>query len=316
MHQPIFLLPVFHERIWGGRRLEGNFGYEIPGGPIGECWAISAHPNGDCKVEGGTWDGWYLSELWAQHREIFGNQEDNEFPLLVKIIDALDDLSIQVHPDDDYAYEHEGGALGKRECWYILDAHEGGHIIVGQRAANREEFERLAQEGQWDKIINELPVRTGDFFQVDPGTLHAILGSTLVLETQQSSDVTYRVFDFNRRQPDGSLRELHMEKALDVINYEVEPPTDGAVTAAEVFGVTHLVQTPDYAVDRIVVHKGETITYDQVWPFLNVSVVRGSGSMTVEGMRYDLPLGTHCILPSGCGAVAFVGDFEIIVSHV
>ena len=197
----IFLVPEFHGKLWGGRRLEEDYGYELPDGPVGECWAISAHPNGDCKVAGGEWDGQNLSTLWADHRELFGNAEGDEFPLLIKILDAQDDLSIQVHPDDAYANEHENGSLGKRECWYILDAVPGAKIVVGQR---------LVEEGRWDDLLNKVPVQAGDFFQVDPGTVHAILGGTLVLETQQSSDVTYRVYDFDRRQPDGSLRELHM----------------------------------------------------------------------------------------------------------
>jgi len=316
MCEPIFLKPIFHNKLWGGRRLEKNYGYDIPDGPVGECWAISAHPNGDCEVVGGKWDGWHLSELWAQHRELFGNMEGDEFPLLIKIIDALDDLSIQVHPDDAYAYEHENGSLGKRECWYILDAHEGAHIIVGQNAANREEFKKLADEGHWHELANELPVKPGDFFQVNPGTLHAILGATLVLETQQSSDVTYRVYDFDRRQPDGSLRTLHMAQALDVIDFDAKAPKDGTVTAPEIDGITHLVETPNYAVDHIVVRPGETVTYDQAWPFLNVSVVKGSGSMDVAGTHYDLPLGVHFVMPSGSGELVFTGEMELIVSHV
>ena len=160
---------------------------------MGECWAISAHPHGDCEVEGGAWDGWHLSERWDQHRGLFGGLDGKEFPLLVKILDAQDDLSIQVHPDDAYANEHENGSLGKRECWYILDAKDGGDIVVGQRAADRDEFAKMTEEGRWDDLLNRVPIAKGDFFQIDPGTVHAILGGTLVLETQQSSDVTYRV---------------------------------------------------------------------------------------------------------------------------
>ena len=274
----IVLKPIFHNKIWGGRRLEEAYGYELPEGPVGECWAISAHPNGDCEIVGGAFDGWHLSELWARHRELFGGLEGDVFPLLVKIIDALDDLSIQVHPDDAYAAEHENGSLGKRECWYVLDAHEGAHIVVGQKTKNAEEFRRLADEGAWHAIANELKVAPGDFFQVEPGTLHAILGATMVLETQQSSDVTYRVFDYNRIQSDGTKRRL--------------------------------------TVERIRVHADAPVTYAQAWPFLNVSVVRGHGSVTVSGKRYDLPLGTHLIAPSGSGDLAFEGDMELIVSHV
>ncbi|MDO4537034.1 MAG: class I mannose-6-phosphate isomerase [Coriobacteriales bacterium] len=312
----VVLEPIFHEKLWGGRRLEEEFGYELPDGPVGECWAISAHPHGDCRIVGGPWDGWHLSELWDQHRELFGNIEGDRFPLLIKILDALDDLSIQVHPNDEYANEHENGSLGKRECWYILDAHEGAHIIVGQHAANREEFAQMVAENRWHDLVNELPVKPGDFFQVEPGTLHAILGATLVLETQQSSDVTYRVYDFDRKQPDGSLRELHLEQAMDVVNYQQKAPASGDVQAPEVDGVTHLVQTPSYAVDRLRVTNEAPLAYEQAWPFLNVSVVKGSGSVDVGDEHYELPKGTHFIALSGCGTLEFKGDMSLIVSHV
>lgn len=316
MSDLIFLQPVFHGKLWGGRRLEEDFGYELPDGPVGECWAISAHPNGDCKVVGGAWDGKFLSELWAEHRELFGNIEGDEFPLLIKILDAQDDLSIQVHPDDEYANEHENGSLGKRECWYILDAREGGDIVVGQRAANREEFGKMIDEGRWDDLLNKVPIKAGDFFQIDPGTVHAILGGTLVLETQQSSDVTYRVYDFDRRQDDGTFRELHIEQAKDVVDFDAKAPESGAIEAPEVDGVTHLVVTRDYAVDRICVADDAPVSYAQNWPFLNVSVVKGSGTVTVGDECVDLPLGTHFIAPAGCDDLVFQGNMELIVSHV
>ena len=121
MEPILFLEPVFKQMIWGGSRLKEQFGYDIPGEDTGECWAISAHPNGDCAVREGIYRGKTLSQLWASHPELFGNPQSDRFPLLIKIIDARDDLSIQVHPDDCYAREHENGSLGKTECWYILD---------------------------------------------------------------------------------------------------------------------------------------------------------------------------------------------------
>lgn len=311
----IFLEPVLHGKLWGGRRLETDYGYDLPEGPVGECWAISAHPNGDCLIKGGAWDGLHLSDLWRDHRELFGNAEGEVFPLLIKILDAQDDLSIQVHPDDAYAAEHENGSLGKRECWYILDAREGGDIVVGQRAKDRAEFAAMVAEGRWDDLLNRVPIKSGDFFQIDPGTVHAILGGTLVLETQQSSDVTYRVYDFDRRQPDGTLRELHISQAEDVVDFDVNAPTTGEVTAPQVDGVTHLVETPNYAVDRIVVAADAPVTYAQPWTFLCVSVVEGAGSVTVGGKTHELPKGTHFLAPSACGDLAFAGDMTLIVSH-
>ena len=124
----LLLEPVFKQMIWGGSRLKDDFGYDIPGDNTGECWAISAHPHGDCTLKNTEYKGKILSWLWENHRELFGNVQGDRFPLLIKIIDAKADLSIQVHPDDAYAAEHENGSLGKMECWYILDAKEGGTI--------------------------------------------------------------------------------------------------------------------------------------------------------------------------------------------
>ena len=200
----IFPTPIFHGKIWGGRKLETEFGYEIPDGPIGECWAISAHPNGDCVVAGGAWDGKHLSELWDEHRELFGGVEGDRFPLLVKIIDAKDHLSVQVHPDDAYAAEHENGSLGKRECWYVLAVDPGTKIVIGQHAHDRAELAAMIEEGRWEDMLNLVPCRVGDFFPIEPGTVHAIQGGTLILETQQSSDVTYRVYDYDRVGDDGA----------------------------------------------------------------------------------------------------------------
>lgn len=308
----IFLEPVFHQKIWGGRMLESDFGYQIPDGPIGECWAISAHSAGDCKVVKGSYAGMYLSELWTQHRELFGNLSGEQFPLLVKILAADDDLSIQVHPDDVYAAEHEDGSLGKCECWYVLHADPDTTIVIGQNAHSREEFVRAVDAGNWDELLNIIPVKTGDFFQIDPGCVHAIRGGTLILETQQSSDVTYRVYDYDRRQADGSLRELHLQQSLDVIDYNQQPPTNGTITAAEKNGVTRLIACDRYTVERVRVAAATataTATPTQLtahWPFLCVSVIEGSG--TVNGQA--LARGDHFIVPAGIDSLSFVSTIE------
>ena len=139
----LFLEPVFKEAIWGGTKLRDSFGYDIPSDTTGECWAISAHKNGDCKIAGGRYDGRYLSQLWEEEPELFGNYPGSQFPLLIKIIDAKNDLSIQVHPDDAYASEHENGSLGKTECWYVLDCEPGTKIVIGHNAKDKKELEEI-----------------------------------------------------------------------------------------------------------------------------------------------------------------------------
>lgn len=312
----IFPTPIFHEKIWGGRKLADDFGYEIPDGPIGECWAISAHPNGDCVISGGAWDGMRLSELWDQHRELFGDVEGDRFPLLIKIIDAKDNLSVQVHPDDAYAAEHENGSLGKRECWYVLAADEGTQIVIGQRAHDRAELAGMIDEGRWDDMLNLVPCHVGDFFPIEPGTVHAIQGGTLILETQQSSDVTYRVYDYDRVGDDGKPRELHIQQSLDVVDYAAQAPASGEVTAPEVDGVTELMECPNFVVDRVRVAGEKDVA--QPWPFLCVSVIEGSGTVCASeaGVTHEIARGTHFVAPSGCGELSFVGDMTLVTSHL
>ncbi len=313
MESIIELVPVFKEKIWGGRKLETEFGYEIPAGPVGECWAISAHPAGDDEIASGEYAGKTLSWLWDEHRELFGNCEGDRFPLLVKIIDAKDDLSIQVHPDNDYAAEHEDGSLGKKECWYVLSAEPGQTIVVGQRAHSREEFAQMVEEGRWSELLNEIPIKAGDFFQIDPGTVHAIKGGTVILESQQSSDVTYRVYDYDRKQDDGTLRPLHMQQALDVIDFDCAPLTSGEV---ELSGpVTTLEQNECYAVDLVRVGEDgcpAELAVETPHPFTCISVIEGEG--VVNGR--EVKKGTHLLALSACDTLELSGTMQVVLSYL
>ena len=147
----LFLNPVFTHNIWGGTKLREEYGYDIQGDDIGECWGIAAHDNGDCTIKNGTYAGKTLATLWKEHREVFGGIDGQRFPLLVKIIDAKDDLSIQVHPDDAYAAEHENGSFGKMECWYILDCPENATLVIGHNAKTKEEFLKIIDEADEEK---------------------------------------------------------------------------------------------------------------------------------------------------------------------
>lgn len=313
MESIIELVPVFKEKIWGGRKLETEFGYEIPAGPVGECWAISAHPVGDDEIASGEYAGKTLSWLWDEHRELFGNCEGDRFPLLVKIIDAKDDLSIQVHPDNDYAAEHEDGSLGKKECWYVLSAEPGQTIVVGQRARSREEFAQMVEEGRWSELLNEIPIKAGDFFQIDPGTVHAIKGGTVILESQQSSDVTYRVYDYDRKQDDGTLRPLHMQQALDVIDFDRAPLTSGEVELAG--PVTTLEQNECYTVDLVRVGEdgnAAELVVETPHPFTCISVIEGEG--IVNGR--EVKKGTHLLALSACDTLELSGTMQVVLSYL
>ena len=169
----ISLQGVLKETIWGGERL-AEYGYNLPSKNVGEYWAISAHPHGDCIISSGEYKGKTLSWLWHEHPELFANKSLKNFPLLTKIIDAQSDLSIQVHPDDAYAFAHENGSLGKTECWYILDCKKDSTIIIGHNAKDKEQTKEMIQNARWKDFIREVPVKKGDFFFIEPGTVHAI----------------------------------------------------------------------------------------------------------------------------------------------
>ena len=306
----IFTNPVFHEKIWGGRRLETEFGYKIPDGSIGECWAISAHPAGDCTVAGGAYDGRYLSDLWESERGLFAGASGDRFPLLIKILDARENLSVQVHPDDAYAAAHENGSLGKRECWYVLSAEPGTKIVVGQRAHDRAEFARMVEEGRWSELLYEVPIKAGDFFRIEPGTIHAIEGGTLILETQQSSDVTYRVYDYDRVQADGTKRPLHIQQSLDCVDFDLPLVASGEITTPVIGGIQHLEDCDRYMVDLVTVD-GEK-TFSAIPTFRCVSVIEGEG--TVGGRK--VAKGTHFIIPAAYGDACCEGKMRLVVSRV
>ena len=308
--EPIFLKPVFKQMIWGGSRLGTDFGYEIPGDDTGECWAISAHPNGDSTVTGGIYDGKKLSELWAEHRELFGNAEGDRYPLLIKLIDAKADLSIQVHPNDEYAKVHENGSLGKTECWYIVDCDEDAQIVIGHNAKNHEEVKEMITNHRWKDFIRVIPIHKGDFFQINPGTVHAIKGGTLILETQQNSDITYRVYDYDRLS-NGKPRELHVDKSIDVIEAPFVPyEIKGNVEQGEGYELQNLITCPVYSVNKLELH-GEA-AFEQDKPFLNVSVLDGTG--TIDGIA--IKKGDHFILPAGYGSYRLNGNMTMITSSL
>ncbi len=309
MKNIIFLEPVFKEMIWGGNRLRTDFGYEIPSENTGECWAVSAHTNGDCTVKNNEFKGEKLSELWKNHRELFGGIQGDTFPLLVKIIDAKADLSIQVHPDDKYAKNHENGSLGKTECWYILDCDVDGTIVIGHNAKDKDELKDMISEHRWNELIRELPIKKGDFFQIEPGTVHAIKAGTVILETQQNSDVTYRLYDYNRLS-DGKPRELHIDKSIDVIKCpHVDTNADRKKCVLEHAIIEELIACQFYSVNKLQIN-GKQI-FIQAEPFEIFSVIEGQG--IIDGVK--IAKGDHFILPAGYGQYCIDGNIQLITSH-
>lgn len=312
--QPLFLKPVFKERIWGGTALQTEFDYDIPINKTGECWAISAHPNGPSIIENGLYAGMALDELWREHPELFGNPKEEVFPLLTKILDANMDLSVQVHPEDAYAKVHESGELGKTECWFILDCKEGADMIFGHNAKTKEELIQQINLGNWNELLGRVKIKPGDFFYVPSGTIHALCEGTLVLETQQSSDTTYRVYDYNRRDAEGNLRDLHLKKAIDVTTV---PHHDTGVAPKvqkqENITITTFVESEFFSVYKWDIEGKVTFSFND--QYILLSVIKGDGTLVHNCEKYSLKKGTHFIIPVGLGEFELDGDCELIVSH-
>ena len=307
----LFLNPVFTHNIWGGTRLRDDFGYDIEGDDIGECWGVAAHQNGDATIREGQFEGKKLSELWKEEPELFGNVMIDRFPLLIKIIDAKADLSIQVHPDDAYAKVNENGSFGKTECWYIIDCQENASLVIGHNAKTKEELSDMIHQGRWKEFIREIPVKKGDFIQIDPGTVHAIKGGLMILETQQNSDITYRVYDYDRLS-NGKPRELHVDKSIDVITVPAKSVKD-SVKSAEGLPKNQLNEL--YSCQYYKVFKLDLdgkMEFEQNYPFLIMSVLEGDALLNGQHIKK----GDHFILPNGYGKVELQGKLEIVASTI
>jgi mannose-6-phosphate isomerase len=230
---PLTFSPVFRNYIWGGRNLETKLGRTLPPGVIAESWEISGHPSSPTQVDHGPLAGKTLPELVTLLGEALVGHRSRamlargKFPLLVKLLDANQPLSVQVHPDDEYANRHENGELGKTEMWYILHAEPNAHLIYGLKPGlTPASFRQHLEASDLESCLHRLPVKAGDAIFVPAGSVHALLAGILVAEIQQNSDTTYRVYDWNRVGADGKPRPLHVDKALEVIDFDlVEPST-------------------------------------------------------------------------------------------
>ena len=244
---------------------------------------------------------------------MFGNPTEPVFPLLIKILDAEDELSVQVHPDDAYGMKHEG-ELGKTECWYIIDAEPGAEIIYGHHAKTREELAEMIQEGRWDDLLKKVPVKKGDFFYVPSGTIHAIGKGIMILETQQSSDTTYRVYDYDRKDANGNTRELHIQQSIDVTTVpaitpqiqmkEVRKGNSSIVTYLE----TEFFNVYEWDIKGITSFKKQA-------PYTLATVIDGAGELVVNEKIYTLTKGASFILPNDVTEWTVQGELSIIASE-
>lgn len=217
--EPFVLTPAAKDYLWGGSRLNDDFGKGIDMYPLAETWECSTHPDGPSIVASGPMKGRSLTDVLHEAPGMLGNhvRTPGELPILIKMIDAQRDLSVQVHPDDAYAQKYENGQQGKNEMWYVLDAAPGATLIHGlNRAVQPDELRRCVADGTIEKYLQRVQVRPNDVFYIEAGTVHAIGAGVMIVEIQENSNLTYRLYDYNRRDKDGNLRPLHLDKALAV----------------------------------------------------------------------------------------------------
>ena len=267
---PLSLVPRLKHYLWGGRRLEELFGRRLPPGVTAESWEVSGHPDEPSVVADGPLAGRELPGLVAEYGvELVGSRgaaaaERGSFPLLVKLLDASHALSVQVHPDDAWAAAHRTGEAGKDEMWHILHAEPGARIIHGMREGiDRGALRRAVARGRVPDALNRVAVRAGDSVMVPAGTVHGILSGVVLLEVQQTSDTTYRIHDWDRLGPDGRARELHVGRALEVIDFErrtTVPVEPRAVEAGGGIRREVIAECRHFVVERIRAGAGSSYT--------------------------------------------------------
>ena len=312
---PLKLHYITKTALWGGVKLKKEYGKNSEYDKVSESWELSVREGDTCLIENGPAAGMLLSDYFADYgNALVGKAYDgSRFPLLIKFIDARDCLSVQVHPDDAYAFENEKDP-GKTEMWYVVEAEEGAELIYGLRdGVTKADFVSAVDAGAYDSVMGRVPVKAGDVFFIPSGMLHAIGAGLLIAEIQQNSDLTYRVYDFDRKGADGKLRPLHVDKAKAVtrpfseqeilaVRYARGLPEDENV----------LADCPYFRVTRCG-EKNQTLNVTEE-SFLHLLCVDGEGVLLREKEKYPICKGEGYFLPAGMGEVTVMGDAVVLVS--
>lgn len=308
------LRPSCKDYIWGGHRLAEEYGIAYDGNVLAEAWELSCHPDGPSTIINGVHAGKSLQQyIDEQGKEVLGTncKQFEDFPILIKLIDAKEDLSIQVHPDSEYALRNEG-QYGKSEMWYVLDAAEGAYLYYGfQEEINKEEFEKRIKEETLLEVLNAVPVQKGDVLFIEAGTIHAIGKNIMVAEIQQNSNVTYRVYDYGRVGEDGKKRDLHIEKALDV--------TKRAPVVRDGSHYPHLADCDYFTVDKLNLDNGIMKKMEGVISeasFMSILILDGKGTVTNQKEAVGFQKGDSLFLPAGSGAYQIEGICDALITTI
>ena len=310
------LNPVFKDYLWGGTKLRDEYGFESDLTKLAEGWMLSCHKDGENTIENGEFAGKTLTEVVKSNPDFLGEngKKFEYFPILIKLIDAKDDLSVQVHPDNDYAMRVEN-EYGKTECWYILDCDEGAELIYGfNRDISSEEFKNRISDNTFLETVNKVKVKKGDLFFIEAGTLHAIGKGILLAEIQQNSNTTYRVYDYGRLGADGKLRDLHVQKAIDVTN--CTPPTrstnpEGELIEYDDYSIQLLTKCDLFNVKKVSVKNIFDGVADEK-SFVSVLVTDGTGKIE----NIDIKKGDSLFIPANYGTFTISGNLEVIITRV
>jgi mannose-6-phosphate isomerase len=310
MFYPLKFDHKYIEKIWGGTKL-ASFREALPEGQIGESWDISAQESGISVVQNGKLAGKSLKELAAMYpQQLLGEEvESEEFPLLLKIIDAQSQLSIQVHPDDEYTANHPGEA-GKTEAWYVIDADPGAYLIIGTKDCTESEFKKAVQNDEINQYVKKVKVKKGDIFFIKAGLLHAIGAGIMLAEIQQSSDTTYRVYDYGRG------RELHLSKALDVIDFKLHSEKrKGLQVSGENYDYSYFCLNDKFALDIINIKKSFEDQGDHE-RFYILTVVEGEGKLSCDDQEIKLEETESILIPAYSEEFKIEGNLKLMKSYV
>lgn len=320
MLYPLTFQPIFKERVWGGRNLERLYQKALPpNSPIGESWEITDRPEGVSVIGNGPLAGKTLRWLMEHHRrDVLGSAAEvtGPFPLLVKILDAKETLSVQVHPPAGIAAQF--GGEPKTEMWYVVDATTEAALYVGlKHGVTRQDFERRIQDGTVAECLHRVPVRAGDAMFLPSGRLHAIGGGNVIFEIQQNSDTTYRVFDWNRVGLDGKPRQLHVAESLASIDFtDFEPALIASkYSRNETLKVRYVVDDALFRVDACQVKRGQRF-YLRSAAVQILGLLRGRLTLTHSGTVLELKPGEFCLLPACLDRVTIVAEVQSEFLHV
>lgn len=321
-NNPLLLRPSGKDYLWGGKRLNDEFAKGIPMSPLAETWECSVHPDGPSYVVNKEFENKTLREVLEQHTEFLGTKQINGFPLLIKFIDAKEDLSIQVHPDDEYAFKYENGERGKTEMWYVLDATKDATLIYGlKRDITKEELQKAITDNTLTKYLQYVPVKKGDVFFIEPGTIHAINAGALIVEIQESSNLTYRLYDYNRIDKNGKKRDLHIQKALNVarLTKAIEPSQPMRVLKYEQGKASELLCRSKYfEVYRMIINteRRQTVTYStDDLSFKVLLCVQGCGTISYGNESMPFYKGDCIFVPANCKLLTIHGQAQFLDVH-